>query len=216
MRGAKGARVNVLAVQPFGGTGYTTAKLSVVRYQDKNPKTAKEAMEMWFALKNMEQSTVRSDLTRRLPASGTHVEKLVRDCGARHKTNILLRPYDVSGAAGEFLDELELALLASPEFLFHCAWSLPSVTGVQGGVYEIETVAKRQRVVNTGELDTDCAWGMVQAFLRDHLPLTGLRPWYRREEYMERRNNYAKRQGKHGGKTKAERQAEADAKWRVS
>lgn len=189
MKGKKGARCNVLAVQPYGGIGYTTARLSVVSYEGVTPVDGADAMQLWWDHKPLKDCTVRSTLHRRLPTGKTHVEKMMQEIEERWNTNVLLVPKRWPEAQGmqKFLGALVAEFDASPAVEVHGRWLLPAITNVQSGIYRTTPVPTAERVVRTGEQDKDMAWAMMQSWLDAHLPMDGLRVWYQRDEYLQRR-----------------------------
>ena len=182
-----GARVCVYAVQPLGGTSYVTAYLQIVSYPEKSPKTAKEAMEMWWEHKSMSDATRTSSVHRKLKAGRTHAEKVIEDINRRCKANVVLMPEDISKELPQmqvFLDDL-MWCKESADWKFHQRWLLSGATQLEGGVFSIEPVSKRKAVVNTGNYAVDFAWGMIQAWLDENLPITPLRNWMTRAEYLD-------------------------------
>lgn len=186
----RGAKVSVYAVQPFGGSGYTTARLQVVQYREENPTNAQEAMDLWFALKPMAKSTVHSNLFRKLPASGGHVAKVVYDINSRCKANIVLFPNNVDKlqpTMQKFLEDIEQGVPRDSSWANHQRWIMPGMTRIVGGVVYQRAKPVAERIVHENHAGTDGAWAMIQQWLDSNLPIVGLSNWVRYEKYMEDR-----------------------------
>lgn len=217
MRGKKGARVGVFAIYPYGGHAYATARMSVVAYPDWEPLNAPEAMDAWWQHKPVAQCTVRSNLRRRLAVSGGHAQKLEQAITERWHSNVLLLPVDweQSGQMAQVLRELLSSLKNSPTWALHQRWLQPVVTGLGSGdlvnasgknsggnsggrhvmsgkyavpgVHVVVPVARQHRHMRSTYLDKEMPWAMIQRWLSTVLPIPGLRTWYGREEYLQRR-----------------------------
>ena len=186
MKGSRGARVSICAVTGVGGAVYTTTHMSLVSYRMRTPLTAKQAIDLWLEIKELRKVSRRSNLHKSL-RGGTHVQKVVQTINHRYKANVVLfPPSDLCGGPKleEFFDELCEALVLDPTWETHQKWLLHTV---EGGIWEQPPVPKEQRLVNHWEQDISVGWGMIQAWLEANMPITGLRQWLPREEYMAKR-----------------------------
>lgn len=89
--GGKGDRISILAIAPQQHQGYVLVRMRIPSRWGDPPKTAEEAFEMWWEYVDPPKMVVRSNLSRRLPRSSSHLEKVIGVCEDR-KVNVLVYP----------------------------------------------------------------------------------------------------------------------------
>ena len=183
----KGVRICALSVEPVGGVGYSYSRIRVPSSPMTNPKTAKEAFDLFWSFAEIRSMTHDSALTRRLQSGISHADKILRDANKR-KVNVLVLPKssrEYPAQMQELLQEL------NDRFVEECGerWGkllLGQVRG-GGGVKKVALPANAQTwPVHTGHMGIDRGYARIGAWLDSVMPVHGLELWKdTREEYMQ-------------------------------
>lgn len=183
-KGGKGIRINIVALEPHGGTGYTLSRLRVPATEAFTPQTPDQVFELWWHYADLWRMTTTSDLTRLLPASPDHETKVLRAL-VKLKTNVFIYPAKMGKSPAEqFVQRVVQQFTENEEVFKYQAWLLGQI---RGGAQQLGLPAARP--VNTGHDGIDLSYARIWRWLDKYHKFwgTGLQHWEEtKEDWLNR------------------------------